>query len=285
MAAGIHDTGPLQWPLFQRQIRAVVRIEVGRNLLSPRGYWIFFLAFAPALLALAHTVVAAVQPKVCSLEQDTLLLAWIYQVFYLRLACFFGSLGIFARMFRAEMVDKTMHYALIAPIRREILVLGKYLAGSLGSAVLFATGGAICFSAMCLHHGTGTLAFMVGETGLGHLGAYVGLTALACIGYGAVFLALGLAFRNPVLPAVVFLGWESISGMLPAALQLFSVTFYLKPLFPVSLPVVGISGLFTVVVEPIPTWLAVGGLLLFSGVVVTLCALWFRRAEIDTADS
>ena len=30
---------------------------------------------------------------------------------------------------------------------------------------------------------------------------YLGITVLACIGYGAVFLTLGLFFRNPMLPA------------------------------------------------------------------------------------
>jgi len=43
----------------------------------------------------------------------------------------------------------------------------------------------------------------------------------------------------------------------------------------------GISGLFTVVVEPTPTWLAVAGLLAFTIVIVTLTALGIRRTEVE----
>ena len=59
---------------------------------------------------------------------------------------------------------------------------------------------------------------------------------LACLGYGAVFLAMSLVFKNPIVPAVVVLFWEGVNGVLPVWLKRFSVTHYLKPLFPVELP-------------------------------------------------
>lgn len=269
------------WPLLWRQLTAILRLEIGRNALASSGLWVLFLAFAPAIIAGAHAVLTTLHPRTCTIEHDSLLLAWIYQLFYLRLAFFFGCLGVFVRLFRGEMVEKTLHYYLLAPLRREVLVVGKFLAGSLGSAALFAVGGVTCFILMYLHHGAHVMAFFLREQGLQHLGAYLGVTLLACLGYGSVFLAFGLTFKNPVLPAVVFLGWETISGMLPALLQRLSVTFYLKPLFPVELPVIGFSGLFTVVVEPIPSWLAVSSLLLFSLVAVTLGTIRIRYVEVD----
>lgn len=270
-----------QWPLWRRQLAAILRLELGRNLFAPSGLWVFLLAFAPALIAGVHAVRETLRPSTCSIEHDTVMVAWIFQLFYLRLALFFGCLGIFVRLFRGEMVDRTLHYYLLAPLRREVLVAGKFLAASLGSAAVFVAGGVTTFMLMYAHHGSQAIAFLLQEQGLWHLGAYLGVIVLACLGYGAVFLCLGVAFKNPVLPAVVLLGWESISGMLPAVLQHLSVTFYLKPLFPVAAPVVGFSGLFTVVVEPIPSWLAVSCLLLFSLVVVTLGAVRIRYVEVD----
>ena len=117
--------------------------------------------------------------------------------------------------------------------------------------------------------------------GLAHLAAYLLVTALACLGYGAVFLALSLVFKNPIVPAVVVLLWEGINGVLPVWLKRFSVTYYLKPLFPVELPVEGISGLFTVVAEPVPPWLAVAGLVLFAGAVVAVACWRIRYAEVS----
>ncbi len=270
-----------QWPLWQRQLKVVVRFEIARNFLTLRGFWVFFLAFSPALMAGLRFLFTRGHGPMESIEDDTLVMAGIYQFFYLRFAFFFGCLGIFVRLFRGEMVDKTLHYYFLAPIRREVLVVGKYLAGTIGSVALFAVGVATCFALTHLHNGSRAIAFLLHERGLLHLGTYLGVTVLGCLGYGAVFLALGLVFKNPILPAIIYLGWETISGLLPAALQHLSVAFYLKPLFPVDFPVTGISGLFTVVVEPTPAGLAILGLLVFTIVIVTLTAIGIRRTEIE----
>jgi ABC-type transport system involved in multi-copper enzyme maturation permease subunit len=270
-----------QWPLWQRQLFVILRLEMGRNFLTPKGLWVFVLAFSPALMAGLRFVFTRDRSTMGSIEDDTLIMAGIFQFFYLRFAFFFGCLGIFVRLFRGEMVDKTLHYYFLAPIRREVLVIGKFLAGCIGSAALFVAGVATCFALVYLHHGSRGAAFLLHERGFWQLGAYLGIAVLGCLGYGAVFLALGLIFKNPVLPAIFYLGWETISGLLPAALQHLSVAFYLKPLFPVDFPITGISGLFTVVVEPTPTWLAVLGLLVFTVVIVTLTAIGIRRTEIE----
>jgi ABC-type transport system involved in multi-copper enzyme maturation permease subunit len=275
----------VDWRLWRRQLSALVRIEIHRNLFCIRGVWVFFLALVPTLIVIAHLAIGSSRPSHCSLEHDTVLFAGLFQLFQLRLACFFGVLGTFVRMFREEMQNKTIHYSLFAPIRREILVIGKYLVGSVGTALIFVVGSGIGFLTIYLHHGNEGVRFLLEGPGFSHLGSYLLVTILACLGYGAVFLGMSLVFRNPVLPAVVLLGWESLSGVLPAALQLLSVTYYLKPLFPTKLPVMGLSGLFTVVVMPVPSWLAVVGLLLFSSVVVTLSAIYFRRIEVDTTAS
>ena len=107
--------------------------------------------------------------------------------------------------------------------------------------------------------------------GLAHLRLDLLVVLLACLGYGAVFLAFSLLFKNPVVPAVMLAFWEGVNGALPAWLKHLSVTFYLKPLFPVELPMKGILSLFTVVTEPTPRWLAVTGLFVFC-LVVTFAA-------------
>jgi hypothetical protein len=79
---------------------------------------------------------------------------------------------------------------------------------------------------------------------------------------------------------VVLLLWEGIIGALPVWLKRLSVTHYLKPLFPVELPVGGWLRLFTVVAEPTPAWLAGGGLLLFSLVLLAFACWRIRRLEV-----
>src|SRR5205807_7198409 len=77
--------------------------------------------------------------------------------------------------------------------------------------------------------------YLHGE-GWHHVGAYLGVTALACLGYGSVFLAAGLLIRNPIVPAAIVLIWESANMFLPAALKKISVIFYLQSLCPVVAP-------------------------------------------------
>ena len=44
-------------------------------------------------------------------------------------------MGIFSNLFRGEMLEKTLHYYYLTPLRRELLVAGKYLGGPRHGAV------------------------------------------------------------------------------------------------------------------------------------------------------
>ena len=60
-----------------------------------------------------------------SIPKDSLIFASVFQFFYLRLAIFFGCVGIFTNLFRGELLDKSLHFYLLAPIRREVLLVGE----------------------------------------------------------------------------------------------------------------------------------------------------------------
>src|SRR5205823_10368913 len=70
---------------------------------------------------------------------DTNIFATVFQFFYLRLAIFFGCLGIFMNLFRGEILDRSLHFYCLAPIRREVLMAGKFLAGLLATSTIFVT--------------------------------------------------------------------------------------------------------------------------------------------------
>lgn len=264
------------WLLVRRQALAVLRMEVHKTFSNWRSVWLFFLAFAPALINAAH----ALKDKGCSLQQETLILAGMIQLFYARFAIFFGCLGLSIRLLRGDVAEKTLHYPFLAPLRRELLIVGKFLAGALTATLIFGAGVLTTFMLMYVHSAAG-LGFLRHGPGLAHLGVYLLVTVLACLGYSAVFLALSLLFKNPVVPAMVVLLWETVNNVLPVWLKRFSVTYYLKPLFPVELPLQGMSGLFTVVAEPTPAWLAVTGLLAFSACVLGFACWRIRRFEIS----
>jgi hypothetical protein len=258
------------------QVREVLRMELSRSVSAWRSLWLFAMALAPVVIIFAH----AVHDGQHRLEDETLVITAIVQIFYVRCAIFFGCLGVFLRLFRGEIAERTLHYAFLAPVRRESLAVGKFLAGAATTILVFGSGVFASFVLMYAHLPEGRRFLLHGDGGR-HLALYLLVVVLACLGYGAVFLALSLMFKNPAVPAVVVMVWEGINGMLPAWLKHFSVTFYLKPLFPVELPIAGISGLFTIVAEPVPRAVAVAGLIAFATLVVAVACWRIRHVEVS----
>ena len=212
-------------------------------------------------------------------EEDRRIFAGVFQFFYLRLAIFFGCLGIFMNLFRGEMLDKTLHFWFLAPARREVLLAGKYGAGLIASTVIFAGGALLCFAVMLWpHSGLEAQAYWQ-SAGMGHAFWYVAAAIFACIGYGSVFLAAGLLVRNPIIPAAVLLAWEGINGFLPNILQKLSVLHYLQSLCPVPPPtdqnMPAILQLLLTPASPASRTGAILGLL-----VVTALVLWIARFAI-----
>jgi ABC-type transport system involved in multi-copper enzyme maturation permease subunit len=221
----------------------------------------------------------------CNLTKDSAIFATVFQFFYLRLAVFFGCVGIFTNLFRGEMLDKSLHFYLLAPMRREILLAGKYLAGLSAAVAIFTFGTALQIAALSWHFEPGQVAKYLQGTGWHDMAAYLGVTALACAGYGSIFLAAGLLFRNPILPATVVMLWEGINIFLPAALKKISVIFYLQALCPaVAAPESDLGPIQRLLVSSAafpPVWVAIVGLMMVMLVVLGVAAARARRLEIN----
>ncbi|MBI4875839.1 MAG: ABC transporter permease [Acidobacteria bacterium] len=274
----------MNWRQWMRQIGAVLRLELKKALFSRRAWWIYLLAAAPVVLCGAHALVMTQKRAWHGMAEDNIAFAAIYHIFYLRLGIFFGCVGIFMNLFRGEVLDKTLHYYLLAPIRREVLVVGKYLAGLAAAGAYFILSTAASCLLISSHFGEAYRDFLLRGPGLQHLGWYLTVTALAVIGYGGVFLLMGLLFRNPMIPAGLVMVWETNNWLLPAAAQKVSVIFYLTNLTPVPVPPKGPLAILAVTPDPVSAWLAIPGLLLVALTLVVLAALKARRLQISYAD-
>ena len=180
------------WELWIRQIAAVLRMDLRKNFLSRRGIWIYLLAFAPVAVITLHAIID--RHSVGSIRTDTEVLAGIFQFFYLRFGIFFGCLGIFTWLFRGEIIEKSLHYYFLVPLKREVLLVGKFVGGLVTSVTLFGLGVLASFAMMYVHFGDAGQYYVFNGPGMGQLLAYLGITVLACTGYGSIFLALSLLF-------------------------------------------------------------------------------------------
>jgi len=268
----------LPWSLWLRQIRAIFRLEIKKNFLGKRSFLIYLLALLP-IFPLA--VLALFTPPGREWK-DFNSYSMIYAVFYwgliLRTVVFFGCAWIFMNLFRGDLVDRSLHYYFLSPVRREVLVVGKYLSGLVTSVVLFTATTVIALLLLYFPHFYSESArFFFDGPGLGQLLTYAGITILACIGYGAFFLVVGLFFRNPIIPALILYGWEWLNFLLPPLLKKISVIHYLNSLAPVPVS----EGPFAVVAEPTPAWIAVPSLILVTILVLVAAGQRIRRMEIN----
>jgi ABC-type transport system involved in multi-copper enzyme maturation permease subunit len=271
---------------WKDQVLAIIRLEMKKTFLAKRGIWVYLLAAAPVVLFWGHAVRATLRHQPANFAEDSIVFAGIFQFFYLRLVVFFGCLGIFMNLFRGEFLDRTLHFYLLAPVRREVLVVGKYCAGLLAACVIFTVSTALQLIALGWHVNSNDLSrYLTHEHGFVHIFAYLGVTLLACIGYGSVFLAAGLLFRNPIIPAAGILLWEAINPFVPTLLRKISIIYYLKSLCPVSIPLdpgtPALLAMFVTNAEPVAAPLATLGLLAVAAFVLAAAAVSARKLQIN----
>jgi ABC-type transport system involved in multi-copper enzyme maturation permease subunit len=275
VAAAEKKSEGLPWSLWARQAGAIFRLELKKNLIGKRAILLYLLALFPVLLMAMLAAVNAEDIRTNFSDANEVYGA-IYQGLILRTVVFFGCAWMFMNLFRGEVVDRSLHYYFLSPVRREVLVVGKYLSGLVSAILLFllTTIGSVFFIYLAGYPSSSQ--FLMNGPGLSQIFTYMGITVLACVGYGAVFLVIGLFFRNPIVPALVVYGWEFINFLLPPVLKKVSVIHYLQSLTPVPMS----EGPFAVIAEPTPAWIAIPGLIIFTLVVLALASVRIRRMEI-----
>src|SRR6266852_2783351 len=264
------------WSLWLRQIAAIMRLDVKRNFFGKRAVLIYLLALMPIGLL---SLMSILPPGFAwaDFTQYPLRFSLIYNALILRTVVFFGCAWIFMNLFRGEIVDRSLHYYFLSAVRREVLLAGKYLSGLVTSVVLFTTVTVVSMLLVFFgHFFSASVRFFLDGAGIGQLFTYVVITMLACVGYGAFFMVVGLFFRNPIIPALVLYGWEWINFLLPPVLKKISVIHYLNSLVPVPVS----EGPFAVIAEPTPAWISIPGLVILTALVLFAAGTRIRRMEI-----
>jgi len=265
------------WALWARQTAAIMRLEVKKTFFSKRSLLVYLTALLPVVLMFFLATIPFTAKRLANPVHANSAFAGIYETFILRTVVFFGCAWIFMNLFRGEVVDKSLHYYFLTPVRREVLVAGKYLSGLVNSVAVFL--GTTLISIFFLYYPRGwklSMQYIFDGPGLFQIGSYLGIIALACVGYGAVFLAVGLLFRNPIIPALVIYGWEFINFLLPPALKKISITHYLQSLSPIPMS----EGPFALIADPTPAWIAIPGLLIVTVLILAFACYRIRRMEI-----
>ncbi len=266
----------LDWRLIHRQVSGILRLEIRRNLLSRRAFALYFLAFAPVAIFLIWTFTPATRHFDGPKEAVAQVFAPVY-VGYVQTVIFLSALITFMSLFRSEILERSLHYYYLTPVRRWVLVAGKYCSALISVWVVFAVSTTALFLLICIPWGVGeTTRYLFQGPGLGDLLTYIGIAILACLGYGAVFLLVGQFFRNAIIPAALIWLWEAINFALPPLLQKVSVAHYLISLYPIPM-----TKVFGFASNPTSPWISVPGLLVFTVLVLAFAGWRAGRMEIS----
>jgi ABC-type transport system involved in multi-copper enzyme maturation permease subunit len=265
------------WALWLRQIGAIFRIELQKNFLGRRSILIYLLALLPLFPLLVLALFRPPGNDWSDFNNYSLIYSVLYNGLILRTVVFFGCAWIFMNLFRGEIVDRSLHYYFLSAVKREVLVVGKYFSGLVTSIVLFVFTTVVGMLLLYFPHFTSqSLRYFTEGHGLTQLLTYAGITILACVGYGAFFVVVGLFVRNPIVPALLLYGWEWLNFLLPPLLKKISVIHYLNSLTPVPVS----EGPFAVVAEPTPAWIAIPSMLVVTLLVLILAAYRIRHMEV-----
>jgi ABC-type transport system involved in multi-copper enzyme maturation permease subunit len=268
---------PLPWSLWWRQIRAIFRLEIEKNFFGRRSILLYLLALLPVVPLALLAPFTPPGREWQDFTQYNMIFAIYYGGLILRTVVFFGCAWIFMNLFRGDIIDRSLHFYFLSPVRRQVLVVGKYLSGLVTSIILFTASTVVSMLLLYLPHfySESSRYFLEGQ-GLGQLLTYAGITILACVGYGAFFLVVGLFFRNPIIPAIVLYFWEWANFLMPPLLKKISVIHYLNSLAPVPV----YEGPFAVAALPTPAWIAVPSLIAVTVLVLILASRRIRHMEI-----
>ena len=216
-----------------RQLRTLVRQEVRRSVHPRRLLPILLTAALPVVISLLRAVFLPAVLRT-DLAATTASLSTTMHLFLFRFILFFCVAWLFVRVFRGEIADRSLHYSLLAPLPRRILVLGRYLGALVTAWLVFVPVTALVWGLHYAPHGLEAFVAHLGVGGVREILLYELQTVAACAAYGAVFLLAGLLVRNPMVPAALFLGWEMLTPLLPPTLKNVSVVHHLGAWAPVA---------------------------------------------------
>ena len=259
----------------RRQVSTLAKNEVVRSLFSRRSLAVYLLVGMPLALMLLRALFMPGSMR-ANASHATTEFAEVFHFFLLRFVVFFANAMIFVRLFRGEILEKSLHYTLLAPLPRQVLVLGKYLGGVLSAILILVPTTVLTYALVYAPHGSAGIQTMLSAQGLGHLTRYVFIVVLASCAYGALFMLAGLFFKNPMVPAVLFLGWETLTPFLPTFLKILSFVHYLVSFAPVPVRL----GAFALLARPVPWLVALLALAISSAVLVYLAGRVARNLEV-----
>jgi ABC-2 type transport system permease protein len=234
------------WPSAAR----VFELSLGEMLWSRRTIFMALVVGAPVLLAIVARVVDASGVAPLRINGTRVsgggmfgMMIWLLFVRFIVpvLGVFYGT-----ALIADEVEDKTITYLFTRPIPRGAVLIGKYLAYLVCTALVVLPAVVVVFFLLVPMADVGR-NFVPLATDLGILAL-----GLAC--YGALFALAGAMLKRPLIVGLVFaFGWEQAALLMPGYLRNFTLAHYLQALVPHAMPANETTSLLQAVFRTTPS--------------------------------
>jgi ABC-type transport system involved in multi-copper enzyme maturation permease subunit len=227
--------GKRQTTSFSVAAFRIFDLSLGQMLWSKRTIFLALVVGAPVAIAVLFRVLQAMNIGAArigarEIEGPTIFGLFIW-VLYLRFIV--PVLGVFygTSLIADEVEDKTITYLFARPIPRGAVLIGKYLAYLVATALVVLPSVMIVYF-LVVPIGKGAVVSTFPDL-LGDLG----LLAVGLAAYGSLFAWIGAQFRYPLVLGLVFaFGWEQAAMLIPGYLRKFTIAYYLQGLVPHAMP-------------------------------------------------
>jgi ABC-2 type transport system permease protein len=254
----------------------VFDLSLGQMLWSRRSVFLGVLLGGPVLLALVLRVVVALSESGLRINgaqaAGSAIFGMMIWLLYIRFIV--PVLGVFygTSLIADEVDDKTITYLFTRPIPRRAVLLGKYVAYVVCTALLVLPSVMIVFF-LVVPIGDGRIAEVFPA-----LVADLGMLLIGLAAYGAVFALVGTRLKRPLIAGLVFtFGWEPAVLLFPGYLKRLTVAYYLQGLVTHEMPQDSAVSLLMQVFREVPSLTTS----LLSLAVIVVLTLWLSGRAVE----
>jgi ABC-2 type transport system permease protein len=255
-------------------IKTVFSFFFKAGLRSKRAKLFFIISLFPTVIFTIVRIVTLANPN--SHFSMSILYTQVSGVFYFQLFIQFLSLFYGSAVISDEVDNKTLVYLTTSSVSRGSVLIGKFLAHFLLSAVIVEGGIVISFA-------VANFSDLLKPDYLGNLGMYTGVALLAIAAYSGFFTMLGTLMKKSVLVGIFFIfGWESVVQFFPGITQKLTLNHYIKSLLPVSFS--GAKNFLAFLLQPSTKGESISVLILMTLIFLAFAVLLFYKKEFLLSD-
>jgi ABC-2 type transport system permease protein len=237
-------------PSFLTAAARIFELSLGEMLWSKRTIFMALVVGGPVILAIVIRVLQASGIPALRVNGVRVggaamfgMMIWVLFVRFIVpvLGVFYGT-----ALVADEVEDKTITYLFTRPIQRGAVLVGKYLAYLVCTALVVLPSVMIVYFMM--------VPFSEVPASFGLLVKDLGILAIGLAVYGALFALTGAVLKRPLVIGLIFaFGWEQVALLMPGYLKRFTLAYYVQALVPHAMPSDGPASLLQSVFREVPS--------------------------------